>query len=272
MSLVRLTWVQKSVADAFNVYRSDSQMNVNSMPPPLAVLDKSARSFDDLSIDLDHTYYYRVGAVRGSKVMFSDESKVMTFSDPNNAYLTNHLEFKEKNLMDSKTNESWVVGFGSVSYIESGAKFALEIKPTSFIESKNTLTSTNVFSILIDIEFNANASYQQNPIFFIGRYRSDTEGVSIFRSASGLAMYKGSSGALISTTALTNSKRMQLKIIKKASQLQLYINDSLIGTANSSVSTIAASKIFIGADFNTNRALDAKIYEVKYFHNRDITT
>lgn len=72
---VRLSWGSQNaaIADSVKVYRSDTPMDPNTMPAPLATVAGSAVTYDDDTIVRNTTAYYRVGIVRGAEEMLSPE-------------------------------------------------------------------------------------------------------------------------------------------------------------------------------------------------------
>ena len=66
MASVNLNWQQSGVYDSFNIYRALSSININNLPEPIA--STIEKSYIDLAIEEDKTYYYRVASVRGSEM------------------------------------------------------------------------------------------------------------------------------------------------------------------------------------------------------------
>lgn len=74
---IRLTWLDNNPhEDANEVYRSETTMDLENMPAPLAVLAANTTHYDDTTALDGDTYFYRVAAVRGSARAISDELQV----------------------------------------------------------------------------------------------------------------------------------------------------------------------------------------------------
>jgi hypothetical protein len=73
---VRLTWQNNSVGDNNIVYRSTAPIDPGALPSPLAVLDDSVSSYDDVTTMTGVTYYYRVALVRGGSAALSTEVSI----------------------------------------------------------------------------------------------------------------------------------------------------------------------------------------------------
>lgn len=69
---IRLEFAQFGSFDSFSIYRSSSSMNASAMPAPIATGIKTMY-FEDTSVVVGSTYYYRVGVLRGSNTLISDE-------------------------------------------------------------------------------------------------------------------------------------------------------------------------------------------------------
>lgn len=71
---VRLYWTDKNLGEEGHyVYRSDTPMDPNNLPTPLATLGVDVQEYEDNTVVAGNTYYYRVGAYVGSVVKVTDE-------------------------------------------------------------------------------------------------------------------------------------------------------------------------------------------------------
>lgn len=81
MAYVFLAWREKNDdEDGFRIYRSQTPIDVNSPPPPLATLPPDSTTYNDENVDELETYYYRVSTFKGNAEVFSSEISV--FADP----------------------------------------------------------------------------------------------------------------------------------------------------------------------------------------------
>lgn len=75
MGIVNLNWSADGSPESYSIYRSETPMNANSMPLPLAT-GISLKSYSDNSIINNTKYYYRVGSIKGGVEKISDEIEV----------------------------------------------------------------------------------------------------------------------------------------------------------------------------------------------------
>lgn len=269
MASVNLNWQQSGVYDSFNIYRALSSLNINNLPEPIA--STIEKSYIDLAIEEDKTYYYRVASVRGSEMKISGEVSVSTSSDPNAAFLTNHLNFETSSLFDKKTGSNWSAA-GSVSYVPVADKIALSISKPSYISAPGTLVSANSFTAIFDITFLNEPTFPHQAIMSL-KASDSNESIDIFRlNGSGIAAYKGSYGVVGSGINLPNNVRLLLKIVKKSDNtIKFFINDVLMSTQNFSYDVSSGSGIRIGYnDADPGRGLNAIIHEFRYYHGKEI--
>ncbi|NAW33253.1 LamG domain-containing protein [Halomonas alimentaria] len=81
---IRIRWLDNNLAEeGHRLYRSDSPMDVNAMPAPLALMGADATEYDDADgIVPGQTYYYRIGAFVGGVEKISDELVMVATEDP----------------------------------------------------------------------------------------------------------------------------------------------------------------------------------------------
>lgn len=73
---LEINWKLDGFASEQRYYRSESPMDVNSMPSPHEILSGSARSHIDQSGELGKNYYVRIGAFKNGVEKLSDEKGV----------------------------------------------------------------------------------------------------------------------------------------------------------------------------------------------------
>ena len=62
MATLILTWKDFNLnEDGFNIYRSETPMDVGNMPSPIATVGSNVGSYDDTTGVVGTAYYYRVG-------------------------------------------------------------------------------------------------------------------------------------------------------------------------------------------------------------------
>lgn len=269
MSSVTLEWQQSGIYESFNIYRALSSIDVESLPAPIA--STTEKSYIDLAIEEDKTYYYRVASVRGGEMMISAEVSVSTSSDPNAAFLTNHLNFEANSLFDKKTGSNWSVA-GSVSYVPVAEKIALSISKPNYISAPGTLSSSNRFTAILDITFLNEPTFPHQAIMSL-QASNPSESIDIFRlNGSGIAVYKGPYGVVGSGVNLPNNVRLLLKIVKKSDNtIKFFINDVLMSTQNFTYNVASSSRIRVGYNHaDPGRGLNAIIHEFRYYHGKEI--
>lgn len=84
MAGVRIEFAQFGSFDSFSIYRSNTPMNVNNLPAPIATGLATMYYVDDTVVE-GLTYHYRVSVARGSDTMLSDEVEY-TIPSANNNY------------------------------------------------------------------------------------------------------------------------------------------------------------------------------------------
>lgn len=90
MAEMRLEFAQFGDFDSFSIYRSAASLQVDNLPPPIAVGVKTMFYIDN-TIEGGNVYYYRVGVVRGSSQLISDE---VAYSVPDSSAGTATETFK----------------------------------------------------------------------------------------------------------------------------------------------------------------------------------
>jgi hypothetical protein len=85
-SSINISYIPIGYPDTYNIYRSDSSMNINSMPTPLATGVLST-TYNDITVTPGNHYYYRVSAVKGSINKISNEYRFIA-ADLSNYYLS----------------------------------------------------------------------------------------------------------------------------------------------------------------------------------------
>lgn len=79
MGGIRLTWQENNIGeDGHRVYRSTSPMNPSALPAPLATVGPDVLQYEDADVASGTTYYYRVGAYKGSAEAVSSEVSAST--------------------------------------------------------------------------------------------------------------------------------------------------------------------------------------------------
>lgn len=74
MATLTITWNDLNLnEDGFNIYRSESPMDTDNMPEPIATVDPKIGNYDDTTGTINTAYYYRIGVFRGSNEIISGE-------------------------------------------------------------------------------------------------------------------------------------------------------------------------------------------------------
>lgn len=94
MAGLRLEFAQFGDFDNFSIYRSDTPMDVNSLPAPIATGLATMHYVDDAVVD-GATYYYRVSVSRGADNQTSDE---VSFTVPSVNTGTGHKWWRIANI------------------------------------------------------------------------------------------------------------------------------------------------------------------------------
>ena len=268
---IELNWDVPYAVDEHRYYCSETAIDPENLPVPKEVLASDARSYVDTAVDEDKLYYVAVSSVKNSVEKISGIKQISTSSDPNAAFLTNHLNFETSSLFDKKTGSNWSA-IGSISYVPVADKIAISIAKPSFISAPGTLVSANSFTAIFDITFLNEPTFPHQAIMSLGASNS-SESIDIFRlNGSGIAAYKGAYGVVGSGVNLPNDVRLLLKIVKKSDNtIKFFINDVLMSTQNFPYDVSSGSRIQIGYN-NTDpgRGLNSIIHEFKYYHGKEI--
>lgn len=75
---LELNWKLDGFVDEQRYYCSETPIDPENLPVPKAVLAGDVRTYDDLDINLDRTYYIRIGSVRSGIEKISDETSVFS--------------------------------------------------------------------------------------------------------------------------------------------------------------------------------------------------
>lgn len=104
--MITLRWVNTNVPPpgTINVYRSQSPMDPDDLPSPIANLGGSAVIYVDDDVVEDETYYYRVGFVRGSESAVSSEIAIVAGAGKSPPASTPPGTFESGYLYDSLGN------------------------------------------------------------------------------------------------------------------------------------------------------------------------
>lgn len=149
----RLEWAQFSDFDFFEVYRSDTPMDINNLPSPIATNLKKMTYFDG-NVTKDNYYYYRVAVVKGAERVISSEIIFLASIDPYSSNVS-LLLLLDSNLLDqiSKTN---LVNNGSVPFVNSptGKALAFYGDASRYISDNRSMTAKeNLSGGAFTIEF-----------------------------------------------------------------------------------------------------------------------
>lgn len=86
MATICLSWKDLNLnEDGFNIYRSETPMDVQNMPTPLATVSANIGSYDDTTGINGKLYYYRIGVIRGTDEAISGEI-ARVFGDTSNTH------------------------------------------------------------------------------------------------------------------------------------------------------------------------------------------
>ena len=76
---LELNWKLDGFVDEQRYYRSETPIDINSLPPPTMIFAGEARTYIDNDIEAGQTYYVRIGSVRNGVEKMSDEVAVDAF-------------------------------------------------------------------------------------------------------------------------------------------------------------------------------------------------
>ncbi len=76
---IKLKWNDPNLSEeGTRIYRSDSPIDPNNLPPPVGTVGPNVTEWEDADIVVGNTYYYRVGAFAAAQERVSDEILVDT--------------------------------------------------------------------------------------------------------------------------------------------------------------------------------------------------
>lgn len=126
MAEMRLEFAQFGDFDSFSIYRSTASLQVGNLPPPIAVGVKTMFYIDN-TIEGGNVYYYRVGVIRGSSQLISDEV-AYSVPDPSAGTATETFKFVTENLRSSTNSLNINITItpvsGAWSLLEAGVLIA----------------------------------------------------------------------------------------------------------------------------------------------------
>lgn len=269
---IKTNWETNNiVSDGVRIYKKTELFNSDNLPQPLVEITDGSEFYEDLDVIEGQTYFYMLSCFLNKQEVFTECFRVSTSSDPNAAFLTNHLNFETSSLFDKKTGSNWSTT-GSISYVPVADKIALSIAKPSFISAPGVLSASSSFTAVLDITFLNEPTFTHQAIMSI-RASNSSESIDIFRvNGSGIAVYKGPYGVVGSGVNLPNNIRLLLKIVKKSNgTIKFFINDALINTQNFTYNVESSSHIQIGYNHtDPSRGLNAVIHEFKYYHGKEI--
>lgn len=82
MAGVRLQWAQFGKVDSFNIYRSETPIDLGQLPEPIAV-GVTQPEYWDITILKNKYYYYTIAAKQGTSLSVSDEQLSVITSNNN---------------------------------------------------------------------------------------------------------------------------------------------------------------------------------------------
>lgn len=71
MAGVRIQWAKFGKVDSFNIYRSETPIDISAPPPPIAT-DVVDCDYWDITIVQNKLYYYTVASILGLELAWSD--------------------------------------------------------------------------------------------------------------------------------------------------------------------------------------------------------
>ncbi len=140
MAGIRLEWAQFGDFDSFDVLRSNSPMDVNSLPSPIATNLPTMYHVDTTVVD-DATYYYRVVAWRDGVSKVSEEIQLKASSgDPHWDKVVSLLHFDdEANPWNDATGKIWEpVGMVELALGKWGNSAVSFAGQSNYLRSPNT--------------------------------------------------------------------------------------------------------------------------------------
>ena len=78
---IRLTFTNPNNADSVKIYRSESKIDLATLPDPLATLPGNATTFSDVTAVRNKVYYYVISSIKGSDVLFTPNQQYGYFPD-----------------------------------------------------------------------------------------------------------------------------------------------------------------------------------------------
>ena len=75
---LELNWKVDGFVDEQRYYCSETPIDIDNLPTPKAIFNGDLRTYEDLDINLDRTYYIRIGSVRNGIEKISDETSVFS--------------------------------------------------------------------------------------------------------------------------------------------------------------------------------------------------
>lgn len=169
MAGLRVEFAQFGDFDSFAIYRSDTPMNISSMPAPIAT-GLSTMYFVDTSAIVGRSYYYRVSVLRDGDIEISDEAFIKVTTSVLKAFkwvrLTNIITRLEQPVRDpveivfyDKSRASLITtsnkAFSAATLSGNPASNAFDNNLNTLVYSDTSYNQSNILNWHIGYEFAA---------------------------------------------------------------------------------------------------------------------
>lgn len=250
---LEINWTVDGDPDEHRYYCSETAMDVNSLPPPKAVLSGSARSYTDTAVVQNKTYYVIIGSVKNGVQKLSVQKQSEPTEDLYWSSVTSLLHFNGANnsttFTDQKANTWAKTGFPVISTEKS--KFG----GSSGKFSKNNYISTSnmsgfLFGATEDFTLeawlyvpNGTSIFQQKvPILTVGLQNTLTDGggynFSMLDKANAtIQLQRGATNGTVQNaeisigSALPRDVWMHIELGRSSGTVYGFFNGNLAGTS-----------------------------------------
>lgn len=252
MAGIRLEWAQFGDFDSFDVLRSNSPMNVNSLPSPITT-NLPTMYYVDTTVVEGATYYYRVVAWRDGVSKVSSEIKsVVQASDPYWSNVVSLMHF-DNNLID-ETGKTWTANGSGLSFEPSGSGFGQRLikadNTSSYIDSGITADFEHD-DFTIEFKCFIPASSAKQYVWLVTADTTfGTRGWQIvygYIEASFLFTSSRAGSAITLPAPQPAGSDYHVAVTRQGDTFRLFIDGVLIGEVTSHTTMSSGNNLFIGA-------------------------
>lgn len=283
------TWNLDGCIDEQRYYCSESTINPVDLPVVKAVLAGDVRTYTDIDIASDKTYYVRIGAVKNGTEKLSAEYSISTESgDPlwtnvNLLLQANSMSYPSSVIVDTSSNGRLVAVSGTVKIINTSTpKYNDGVIYSSGGATNKILANIEAigareFTLEAWVKSNASSSGSDALLFGIWTENDYTNGCAVFRDGNtnpvrlkvmtSTGPYDNSMGTAIPSSiasTLTDGEWVHVCLVRAAGKWYLYLDGVKVGTGDFNVSSsMGLTKLLLLRNPSTGRVFAGELNDIR---------